>query len=475
MNEKGKILKPVAKAAISALVLLLVGSVYYYKERMLFSDASYIAFRIINDSSLYIQELRYGSFITQIVPLVCSKLHLSLHTVILAYSISFNLFFLIIAVCLVWWFRQYGFAVIMCLYYFLFVSETYFWTNNEIHQAVAWMFFWLGSTIYMGKNGANQTLGITLFTLLGALTVATHFLVVIPCLFLWIYLILEKKDWPFNRRQTIIYSAILATLIFTKLMISLSLPYDGPHLHDPTHVSLHDILNTFGNVVIVSFLKRCLTNYWLAVLVFVAGMATLMITKEKKLFYWTLLSTVGYMVAIKLAFGGYGDMLLFYIESEWASMGIIIGAAFVFHFLPRLKPALAVGAFLLIILVRSLYILSAAPIFEKRTRIKERVFAKMEEKNITKLVLNDSILRKNYLGEWSMAEESLMLSVLNKDYRQRTFTFANDFTLSLVGSAGNTFMIESYCAKPINKLNNTYFSIDTIETYKVLTREELFK
>ena len=475
MEDNQQALKQVSKIALAGFLLLLAGAIFYYKERILFSDASFIAFNVINNGRLYIQELRYGSFITQMVPLICSKMHLSIYATLMAYSVSFNLFFLAVAACLVWGYRQYGLAILMSLYYLLFVSETYFWTNNEIHQAVAWMFLLFGTTLYLGKRQVRYWVQVPIFILLGALTVSTHFLVIIPCIFLWVYLIIEKKNWPFDRRHTIIFSALLFVLMVTKFIFSLTLAYDGPHLHDPTHFSLHDILNTFGNILVIHFLQRCVTIYWVAILLYAAGITALIMQKERKLLTWTLLSTLGYIIAMKLAFGGYGDMLLFYIESEWASLSIIIGAPFVFYFLPRLKTYQAIVVFVFIFAVRITYILMAAPVYEERTHFKESVLAKMKEKNITKLVLDDQILRNRYIGDWSLADESILLSALKKDAPQRTFIFATDDISGKMIAAGDNSMIESYNIIPSGKLNSVYFMIDTITPYIRMTTGELFK
>ncbi len=62
-------------AAIGALLLL---SLVFYRERMLFIDAPHILFRISNNGALQITEHRYGSFITQLFPLAGSWLHLPL-------------------------------------------------------------------------------------------------------------------------------------------------------------------------------------------------------------------------------------------------------------------------------------------------------------------------------------------------------------------------------------------------------------
>src|SRR3954464_15537845 len=54
-----------SRLVLSLFTVLLLGAAYFSLERILFSDASYILFRLINLNSLQIQEQRYGSFITQ--------------------------------------------------------------------------------------------------------------------------------------------------------------------------------------------------------------------------------------------------------------------------------------------------------------------------------------------------------------------------------------------------------------------------
>ena len=64
-------------------IVLLAGAAFFYMERMLFLDASFILFRIINLGEFQIQEHRYGSFITQAFPLIAAKLHLPIQVVVL--------------------------------------------------------------------------------------------------------------------------------------------------------------------------------------------------------------------------------------------------------------------------------------------------------------------------------------------------------------------------------------------------------
>src|SRR5690242_15572307 len=93
-------------------LLLLVGAAYFSLERILFSDASFILFRLINLHGLQIQEHRYGSAITQGIPLLASRLHMPLKAIVFLYSVSFNLFYLVVAALLLYRFKQTGLAVL---------------------------------------------------------------------------------------------------------------------------------------------------------------------------------------------------------------------------------------------------------------------------------------------------------------------------------------------------------------------------
>lgn len=469
------VLKSCSKIGFIAMSVLLAGAFYFYKERMLFADAPYILFNIINTGKFHIQELRFGSFITQGVPLLLSKLHFSLKAILISYSLSFNAFYLLVNASLIWYFRQYGPAILMSLYYFLFVSATYFWTNNEIHQAIAWMFLFLATTIHLGRRNTGFDRQIACFLPLGFVTVFTHFLVTIPCIFLWVFFILEKNNWPFSKKRTTVLSGLLLLIMLSKFVISMLQPYDGPHLHDPTHFSLHDILNTFGNVLVIRFMERCLTNYWIVIPIYLAGIVAVVKAKNRTLLAWIVLFTLGYIVAMKMAFGGYGDMLLFYIESEWASLSIIVSAGLVFFVLPSMKARHATIILAGVFLIRLVYIANAAPLFRERTSFKEEVLNKMRQGQVSKLLLADSVKRGSYIGDWSLPDETILLSALNGDKPQRTFAFADGDGQTQKAHARNNTFIGSYSNLPINELNSFYFALDTTSSYEIVSGESIPK
>jgi hypothetical protein len=130
MNTNDFVFRRLSKIALVALgVLVILGGVYY-KERALFSDAAFELFHIANYSALHVPGNRYGSFVVQILPYLAQRLHSSLNVILFCYSVSFNLFYLLVALLLVYRYKQYALVILMVLYYFLFVSESYIWVSE---------------------------------------------------------------------------------------------------------------------------------------------------------------------------------------------------------------------------------------------------------------------------------------------------------------------------------------------------------
>ena len=316
--------------------VLFILSIVTYKERVLFADAAYVVFNIINDQKFCIQESRYGSFITQMFPYFGQKFHLPLRSVLVLYGISFNLFFLAVNATLVLVLKQYRLAILMALYYFLFISESFIWIS-DVPQGVAFMFLLFGVMLYLQNKKANIFLFYIAFILLAILTLFTHFAMIIPLAFLWVYFIIEKKYLPFSGKETFILSGLIICIIVFKFLLSGGQHgREGSQLYWVRHLSIKDIINTFRTSVVKIFFRRCFTNYWLGILVFIVGMATLIKNKEKKLAVWTLVSVLGYIMIMGLTFTDNNyDTRLFHIESEWSGIGIIVATPFVFAFYPN--------------------------------------------------------------------------------------------------------------------------------------------
>jgi hypothetical protein len=478
MDTSPQSLKTPSKIALAALGVLLIGAIVFFKERLLFIDTSYYAFNIINYKGLALIHQRYGAFISQIIPYAGFKLHLPIGAILFGYAISFNVFFVVIGALLIYRYKQYRLAILIALFNFLIVGNSYFLACAEIFTAVAWMLLFFAATIYLGKKQVNILLLIIPFLVLGFLTISTHFQVIIPMLFLWVYFIIEKKHWPFSLSKTILLSGLLIVILLFRLVITKPDAYDSSHLHGIQHFSFWDVRHAFSTPVIRMFFYRCIVNYWLAIVVFIIGMVSLLKNGEKKLAAWSFISCAGYLIIMALVYKDIDrDPTSIHIDTEWACLGIIIATPFVFSFLPTQKTSIAVGMLSIIFIVKLAYIGAALPVFSWRVHFEESVLVQMKKKGITKLALyREPGISSKMILDWAVTYESLFLSAMNGDKPQPTFFIINQEDKETQAAIKNPkCYYNAFDIMPADRLNSTYFAIDTAQPYQIMSYGELFK
>lgn len=455
-------------AIIGLFVVLLIGSLVFAYERILFSDASFILFRIINIGTLQIQEQRYGSFITQMFPLAGTWLHLPLNWLVILYSVSFNLFFLAVAALLIFKFRNYSLAILMSFYFLLFVSDTWFWTNNEVHQGIAWMFLFFATIFYLSKTKTPQWISFLLFLLLAFLSIYTHPLVLFPATFLWIFFLLQRRYRPFNVSWSIIYSAVLIIICVSRFLISASGEhYDSGKLYVITHHPWKSALQIFSSPLTKEILKRTLWNYWLVPILFITGFYYGV--KEKK--YLPLLLTAAfciiYFVAVCITFDRFFPL---YIESELMPLSIIAATPFVCYTFPKLKLKSATIVLVLVFTVRLIYIGASAEKFLNRKKWLDGTLQAMREQKITKgIIYEDSTLRNKLFMDWSAPAESLIASSLHGDHPNLTFIIARPDKIKERMPTDPHLMITTFDSWSDASLNKHYFQLDTASTYQLIS------
>ncbi len=478
MSNENTSLKHAAQIAVTALGILLLGAVVFYKERIFFIDAPHIFFRVLNNHSLVLEMDRYGSFVTQMIPLIGSWFHVPFKLMLIAYSVSFNLFYFVVSVVLVYRYKQYALAILMALYYTLFVSDTYFWTNNEVHQGTAWLFLFFAIALDMAKRNVRLWVQAPVFAGLCFLAVFTHPLIMVSGLFLWVYFLLEQKEWHYNKWQTILYTFIFGAIIYYRYTQSAHHGYDGAKMENVLHIkSWKDVVGSFNTPMLYSFLKDCVTNYWSAMLLFVAGMAVLLRQKKYLLAVYVTVSIMAFIILMSHAFmGAYDRHLLFYMESEWMTLSLIIALPFVFYVLPLLKAKQAQWLLIVVFLIRLSYIGIAAPLFHKRVVFIQETINGMNRKGLDKIILvqKDSRMDDQLLMSWGLPAETMLASRLNGETPQRTLILIPENDLQK-NNVGKDTMLSCFQKLGLSQINHDYFTFDTTHPYTILTYEQLYQ
>lgn len=466
-NPANKSLKVPAQLVPVLSVVLLAGSIFFYRERMLFIDGPHVLFRIINDKKLFISDYRYGAFITQLFPLAGAKLHLPLRWLMLLYSASFCFFYLITSLLLVHLFRNYKLAILFGLYLTLFASATFYWPNNEVHQGVAWLFLAWGTLFFMANNKVSAFITFPIIAALFYLAIFTHPLLMIITAYLWIFHWLYKKEWPFSPVQSIVYSAVLLIIIYLKYRQGLHDGYDSSKFDTITGFNFHQLKKIFSSPELKFFVKSCFTNYWAFLILFVAGIISLARERKIALLVLTLAASGGYLLLICIAFPDATAKYRFYMESEYMPLVVLGCTPFVYCTLPGINHARVATLLALIFVSRLIYIASAAPVFTSRIVILDNILDKMKEKNLAKVIIKepapqpDSALVLN----WGAAVESFCLSALEGHTPQRTFLFSDEAQLKSLNTNSKDTFLGCWEKRPISQLNSRYFQFDTTATY----------
>jgi len=444
--------------------MLLLGAVVFWKERMLFSDASYISSQIINTQQLQIQQWRYGAFITQLFPLLASKMHLSLQALLVWYSASFNIFYLSVAGLLVFYFKEYRLAILMGFYYTLMSSDSFYWCNNEVYQGIAWMFLFYASFLKWGRRQQKTVTMMIWWLLLAGVALITHPLVIIPFVYLYVFLWVYREDWPFNNKQSFWLGTMLGGLVMGKIILSKRFSsYDTgmiPYVRDinPMKALASDMA---GNI-----LQQALVNYWFVPILLVWGLASAI--KEKR-YVLAALSGGGsflYFLLICITFKNYEA---FYTESELMPLIIIATTPFIYISLPKLRYNTGIALLTVIFLVRIGYIGYSSQIFANRLAVLESILTKMEQQGINKLILvkQEEAIDPKLILDWGTPAESLHLSALKGDQPQKSFVVLQAGKLADVKGVDNKTFIASFGTLPAGKLNGHYYQLDTVQSYHI--------
>ena len=460
--------------SFAVIGLLGVLSVIWYRQRMLFVDPAFIAFEIIQYKGFMISERRYGSFITQMWPLIGSSLGWSLKTILIVYSASFYAFYLSVAALVGFAWKQYGLVTLLALYLTLVVSDVYFWPNNEIHQAVGWMMLFLGLYFSAFRRRLRWYEHILLVSFAFLATV-THMLAAAPIAFLWVYLHLSRvgRLRELRRGRVYGYSAVVVVGIAVRYLLSKQGWYDNVKLGAVSNLSLERIANTFTSGQAITMWEETLVNYWLLFPVLGLGVYATLRRGRGELAVITLLAGLAYFILICMTYAEAFDRThLFYFESEWMAGGMILATPFVLELLTGLRWSTATVALLLIFGIRLYYISDGYDYFN--TRLENHAVLSDELRKVPgrKAILKPAAALDDYFGmHWGVPVESLYFSVLAGDTVSTTLKIERSNPAEVDTSRVGLYL-GAFRGVPITSMNERYHRLAD-STYVILNEAQL--
>jgi hypothetical protein len=136
MNKEDRFIFRLGFAGMTALLLL---SVIYWRERTLFLDVAYQTVLMLRDGDVQVQVQRFGAAVVQALPLWGSKLMLPLKDVLLLYSVSFTLLYLLFFTLTAVVFKDRLMSWAMLCLYLLMTVDGFYWCTSELQQGLGFM------------------------------------------------------------------------------------------------------------------------------------------------------------------------------------------------------------------------------------------------------------------------------------------------------------------------------------------------
>lgn len=454
-------------------VCLFIMALVFYKERVIFIDMAFHLFCIIKDDSVAIQNNRFGSVVTQIFPLLGSRLGLSLNALAIVYSSSFAAYYALCYIICGTVLKQYKIALMLLLSSILFVADGFFWIQSELPQGLAFMmvFFAMLNSL---KDKDRKALWL-IPVLLGAVVTLVFFhpLLVVPFFFtvLYYYLLggkLKERKWLVSGAVMLFIAVMLikkqwfSTAYDTKAVSSL----DNFAKYFPNYWNLRR--NT-------EFLELCLHKYqWIPISV-IAIMSVLVYHKR----WWKLVlftATFFGMLLVIHVTHDYDGVALHYLENLYLSLGIVLAVPIVADVLPALASSIkrtsVVYALLSIVLITGVFrILKTSEVYAERLDWLRAYMDKYEGKKILAKATQQEV--DTLLMTWGTAYELWLLSTIERGYTA-SMSISDQFDRVEWAWGKRKHFVTEYQVYEYKDLPEQYFHFnDTTSVYYLIKDGEL--
>lgn len=438
-----------------ALLILLLLAAVFYQERTLFIDIAFQTFLMITEGTLQVQVYRFGSALVQLLPLLAIQLRLPLDAVLMAYSLSFPLLYLLCYWLIVRVLRNDYLGLVLVLLFTLFYLDGFYWATSELQQALAfllvvWAFVW--------RYPALDQWWHWLLLPAALLTLAFyHPLTFIPFFFLWAFSGLREAAFRHWRYLLLAAVMVLALLAKSKWganwydaakMKSFQANFEAywPHLHTmPSHRK---------------FLLYCV-HHWPGIPLALLAVTGVYLWQRQ----WLRLLLVWGTCAAFLLLSHIGSPDLtyrFYAEVNYMPLAIFLGVPLVFDVLPRLRRR---TLFVLLIAFLCLRLgsiaLHHAPYTARLAWLSERLDGlSAEHPGANRFVATDSpALTDTLLMTWGSPYETLLLSARPHPDSARTLAILPQPARYDTLWAQDQWFIGAFKAQPIHTVDGFYFRL----------------
>lgn len=441
---------------------LIVLSLIFSRERILFADCAFHLYQFINEKWFQIFNLRFIAVLSQLAPLGGVRWVWPLETLVKTYSLSFSILYYIYFILAAHVVRDKTVAIAIILFHALFTLHTFFWIQSEFPQGLMLLFL---AYALLRKRGAFWN---GLFLLFLIPVIFSHPLMLFPVIFIMMLEMAHAKNFG-NSFHWVIILFVIALFILKSY-----LPSTG---YESGRISFRKLWRHlpgfFQSDTTRIFIRWLLRDYFMLL----AGLLLAAAFYLKNGFYakCALILTffTGHVLLVNLSYPDIrSDRLQFYFENLYLPLGVfvslplasdIIAGRHLFAWKRLVVAATCAVKIFLIVLISENYT-------ARLDYLKSMIHA-VEKFSEKKFIIPTAALDMDVIRlEWALPCETILHSSLRNKSDAVTIISSSDPPEAMEKGRGN--ILEPFGIIPQGALDTSYFNI-TGENYRILSEADL--
>ena len=454
-----------------SFLILLIASIYYFKERVLYADSAFQFFKTINFEKINIEAYRYGAILPQLPVLLAMKLGVSLKLLIIIFSASFIALYYIIFLLCAKPLKNTAAGLSIIFTYLMCINESFFYPVTETQQCL--VFSILLFAILQYPSFRYSWLQILLASIVIAFSFLAHPVALYSIVFIIGYSAIDKKQlrsmMPYILLVLVIGLAVAKVLLteensyegkfFTELLKSPSIIFDLPDVYSTDFF----IKRIFGLYLWIIIFELILISYFI-------------LKKEYLKLSWQLGISIFFLIITLLTYNkGDADMLM---ERAFMPLALLTSIPLLNELIENDKrhKILKLTFLSLVIVVSLNRIYNQGKVFRERTRFNLELLSKTAKLPNRKFIVEESELKKHCDSGWSYSFETLLLSSITDNIPPQTIFPTNNISqmTKYTENTRDVFLGADWWLEwGIDNLNHKYFNLSKQMPYTFVKIKDL--
>ncbi len=442
-----------------AYSILAILALVFYCERTAFLDIAFHLFYIIKDSDFAIQNNRFSAVVTEIYPLLASKIGLELKTVMQIYSLAFVLnHYIVFAIC-VKLFKAYQLGIVMLLFSTLMVTDTFYWIASELPQGIALLILFFGFLWHIKEVQEKTKWWVYVLILLSSVAlVFFHPLMLFPFVFFSVFLFFHAS----KKRSLLVLSLITFLGVYVGKSKLLKSKYDATSMEGTDNIT-----ELFPNYIFLesneNLLSYIVSDYYILFLFFIA----LLIYYVRNSSYLKMLLlasfVLGYALLVNVTYPNGGEQ--FYMENLYLPLSIFVAIPLAFDMTKFFSKRVYLVSLIILLGIRIAHIGINHQAYTDRVNYLQEYLAETETLKQKKLVVHqEDFPMDTLLMTWATPYEFWLLSTIDQGETRSVFITDNFEEIVWTRNLNEKF-ITKWGAYPYKDLPPKYFNFKDTSLY----------